>query len=84
MRKFKAIVHIRLKSGILDPQGQAISHALQALGFESLDSVRAGKLIELTLAAENEANARSQVARACERLLANPVIEEYEITLTEL
>ena len=84
MQKYKAKINVRLKSGILDPQGQAISHALQVLGFDAIDDVRTGKLIECTIASETLAGAQEQIGKACEGLLANPVIEDYAYELEKL
>lgn len=78
----KARVHVSLKSGVLDPQGEAIRHALGSLGFAGVDSVRQGKLIELELAETDPAAAEAEVKRMCEALLANPVIESYRIELS--
>ena len=75
----KARVHITLKSGVLDPQGKAIGHALEALGFEGVTDVRQGKVIELDLVEEDPTKARAQVDEMCRKLLANTVIENYEI-----
>ncbi len=83
MPNFRARIQIRLKKGILDPQGQAISHALQSLGFNEINNVRTGKLIELSIKAPTPKKASEQVEQACKKLLANPVIEEYEFELTE-
>lgn len=77
----KAQIRITLKTGVLDPQGKAISHALGALGFEGIKDVRQGKFIEIDLDAANEAAARSQVEKMCEQLLANTVIESYTYEL---
>lgn len=77
----KARVTITLRNGVLDPQGQAIHHALGSLGFESVLGVRQGKVIELDLADETEDAARDRVAEMCERLLANTVIESYAIEM---
>ncbi len=77
----KARVHIRLKEGVLDPQGKAIGNALAALGFTGVGEVRQGKLIELDLAETDLARARAQVEAMCRDLLANPVIEDYAIEL---
>ena len=74
----KATVHVMLKDGVLDPQGEAIRHALGALGFEGVDGVRQGKVIELDLA---DGTTEEQVAQMCEKLLANTVIESYRIDL---
>ena len=77
----KARVHITLKSGVLDPQGKAIGHALEALGFEGVNDVRQGKVIEIDLVEEDPAKARKQVKEMCRKLLANTVIENYVVDL---
>ncbi|NWH09386.1 MAG: phosphoribosylformylglycinamidine synthase subunit PurS [Alphaproteobacteria bacterium] len=77
----KALVHITLKKGVLDPQGKAIGHALLGLGFPSVGDVRQGKFIEIELAETDESRARDAVKQMCERLLANTVIENYAIEL---
>ena len=77
----KARVHIMLKSGVLDPQGKAIGHALQSLGFAGVNDVRQGKVIELDLAETDAARARDAVKSMCEKLLANTVIETYAIEI---
>ncbi len=77
----KATVHITLKTGVLDPQGKAIEHALDSLGFGGVNGVRQGKVIELDLAETDEASARAAVTAMCDKLLANPVIENYRIDL---
>lgn len=79
----KVRVLISLRPRVLDPQGKAIGHALQALGFEGVGEVRQGKVIELTLAEDNPSRAEEQVKSMCERLLANTVIENYRIELPE-
>jgi phosphoribosylformylglycinamidine synthase PurS subunit len=76
----KATVLIRPKGGILDPQGQAVEASLRALGF-AVGATRVGRLVELELAHDEPSEARSQVERMCEQLLANPLIESYEIEL---
>ena len=77
----KARVHVTLKPGVLDPQGKAIAHALESLGFSGVNDVRQGKLIELELAERDPANARAAVEAMCEKLLANTVIESYAIDI---
>ena len=77
----KARVHVTLKNGVLDPQGKAIGHALEALGFEGVGEVRQGKVIEIDLVEDDPAKARKQVEDMCRRLLANTVIENYVIDL---
>jgi phosphoribosylformylglycinamidine synthase subunit PurS len=73
----KARVLIRPKEGILDPQGKAVERALPALGFDDVSHVRVGRLVELE--AEND----DRLAELCEKLLANPLIEDYEIQVDE-
>jgi phosphoribosylformylglycinamidine synthase len=77
----KARVHIMLKSGVLDPQGKAIAHALGSLGFEGVNEVRQGKVIDLDLAETDPARARETLEAMCRQLLANTVIETYRIEL---
>ena len=78
----KARVYITLKNGVLDPQGKAIGHALNNLGFRAVGEVRQGKVIDIELAEPDEARARTSVKDMCEKLLANTVIEKYEIELS--
>ena len=75
----KARVHVTLKSGVLDPQGKAVQHALHALGFASVGEVRQGKFIEIETGESDPAKARAAVEEMCRKLLANPVIENYAI-----
>ena len=77
----KARVHVRLKSGVLDPQGKAIGNALHSLGFNGVGEVRQGKLIELEISDTDPAAARARVEAMCRQLLANPVIEDYAIEI---
>jgi phosphoribosylformylglycinamidine synthase len=77
----KARVFVTLKNGVLDPQGKAIGHALNGLGFASVGEVRQGKVIDLELAETDAASARASVKEMCDKLLANTVIEKYEIEL---
>jgi len=77
----KARVFVTLKNGVLDPQGKAIGHALNNLGFDSVGEVRQGKVIDIELAEKNEAKARAELKEMCEKLLANTIIEKYEIEL---
>ena len=79
----KARIHITLKNGVLDPQGKATEHALGGLGFGGINDVRQGKYIELDLAESDPAKARETVESMCQKLLANTVIENYEIDLDE-
>jgi phosphoribosylformylglycinamidine synthase subunit PurS len=77
----KARVFVTLKNGVLDPQGKAIGHALNNLGFEAVGEVRQGKLIDIELAERDESLARASLKEMCEKLLANTVIEKYEIEI---
>ncbi|MGF7162703.1 phosphoribosylformylglycinamidine synthase [Rhodoligotrophos appendicifer] len=77
----KARITVTLKRGVLDPQGKAIERALHTLGFGEVDHVRQGKFIELELPGADAAAARAEVEAMCERLLANTVIEDYQIEL---
>jgi len=78
----KARVQVMLKAGVLDPQGEAVRHALGTLGFAGVNGVRQGKVIELDLDETDETRAREAVAAMCEKLLANTVIESYRIELS--
>ena len=75
----KVSVLVRPKHGIRDPQGDAVGSSLRQLGFE-VRAARVGRVVDLELAGDDEERARAEVARMCERLLANPLIESYEIT----
>jgi phosphoribosylformylglycinamidine synthase len=77
----KARVTVMLKSGVLDPQGEAVRHALGSLGFAGVNGVRQGKVIELDLAETDAANAETAVKAMCDKLLANTVIESYRVEL---
>jgi phosphoribosylformylglycinamidine synthase subunit PurS len=77
----KARIHITLKSGVLDPQGKAISHALGNLGFDGVTDVRQGKYIEVELTETDKTRARAMVEQMCKQLLANTVIENYAIDI---
>ena len=77
----KARVHVMLKNGVLDPQGEAVRHALGAMGFEGVEGVRQGKVIELDLTETDAARAEKTVTEMCEKLLANTVIESYRVEL---
>jgi phosphoribosylformylglycinamidine synthase PurS subunit len=79
----KATVHVTLKNGVLDPQGKAIQHALETLGFSGIDTVRQGKYIELDLAESDAETAKSAVEEMCQKLLANTVIETYRVEVSE-
>jgi phosphoribosylformylglycinamidine synthase len=78
----RATVLVRPKQGILDPQGQAVESSLRQLGF-SVDEARVGRVVDLEVDSTDAATARAEVERMCEQLLANPLIESYEIELAE-
>ena len=79
----KATIYISLKNGVLDPQGKAIENALGQLGFDGVENVRQGKMIELELADTDANLAQNRLQEMCEKLLANTVIENYDIRLNE-
>ena len=79
----KATIYISLKNGVLDPQGKAIENALGQLGFDGVENVRQGKMIELELTDTDANQARDRLQEMCEKLLANTVIENYDIRLND-
>ena len=79
----KATIYISLKNGVLDPQGKAIENALGQLGFNGVDNVRQGKMIEIDLADTDASEARNRLQEMCEKLLANTVIENFDIHLND-
>jgi phosphoribosylformylglycinamidine synthase len=79
----QVVVNISLKQGVLDPQGRAIEHSLRGLGFQEVSEVRVGKQITLDVDENDPARLRQRVARMCETLLSNTVIEDYLIDIVE-
>jgi len=79
----KAKIYVTLKSGIHDPQGHAVQQSLETLGFHSVDTVRMGKLLEIDLKESDQIKAEAAVKSMCEKLLSNPVIEEYRFELSQ-
>ena len=77
----KAKIHVTLKSGVLDPQGKAVGHALGSLGFAGVGEVRQGKYIEIELSATDVGTAKANVEEMCKKLLANTVIENYAVEI---
>ena len=77
----KARIHITLKSGVLDPQGKAIEGALKSLGVEGVASVRQGKVFDIEIDAGDGQSARQKLGEACEKLLANMIVENYSVEL---
>jgi phosphoribosylformylglycinamidine synthase len=80
--RFHALVEVRLRPGIADPQGATIERALPALGFEGVEGVRVGKAIRFDVDASDEAAARAEIDDLCRRLLANPVIEDADVSVS--
>ena len=78
----KAKVTVMLKDGVLDPQGEAVKHALNSLKYNKVESVRQGKVIELRLNEASQERAHQSIQEMCEKLLANTVIESYEIEIS--
>ena len=81
---FLAKVYVTLKSTVNDPQGRTIAGGLKSLGFDSVTDVRAGKYLEVRLAEEDQRQAEAKVREMCDKLLANPVIEEYRFELVKV
>ena len=84
MPSYNVLVEVKNRPGIADPAGATVERALPALGYSNVTSVRIGKTIHLTLDAPDEATAHAEVTEMCERLLANPVIEAYTVTISEM
>lgn len=83
LRKYQAQIYVTLRPSVLDPAGTAVQSGLKHMGYE-VEQVRIGKYVELTLSAIDEGKAQEQLARICDRMLANPVIENYWFDLTEV
>ena len=81
---YRARIHITLKATVNDPQGNTIRDALHALGFMGVDSVRAGKYMDVLLAAVDKDEGRREVTEICRKLLANPVIEDFQFEIEEV
>lgn len=79
--KFKAEIEVMPHDALLDPQGKAVGHGLQQMGYSQIEHVRVGKHIRLEIEAETEAAAHSAVHEACEKLLANPIMESFRFSL---
>jgi phosphoribosylformylglycinamidine synthase subunit PurS len=82
--RYRALVEVRLREGVADPEGATIESALPALGFERVSDLRVGKAIRLVVEAKDETEAEQALSELCRRLLANPVLEETEVWLTPL
>lgn len=84
MKKYQASIKIMLKSGILDVQGKTVENSLHSIGFNSMKNVRIGKFVQLEIDASTSDQANELVKSACEKLIANPIIEDYEIQIEEI
>lgn len=83
-QKFQAQIYVTLRLSVLDPAGTAVQSGLAHMGYTNVEQIRIGKYVELSLTAESESAARSQLDTICDQLLANPVIENYRIELQAL
>lgn len=83
MSAYAIEIRVTPRRGLLDPQGKAIQHALDSLGFEGVEEVRAGKLLVIELEAGSPDEAAARATRMCEKLLANPVTEDYAIEVAQ-
>lgn len=83
MKKYKAKIFVTLRENILDVQGKAIEHALHSLEFTNFSNVRIGKYVELLVEAQNDGQAEEMVKSACDKLIANPIIEDYVVEIIE-
>lgn len=81
---FKANVYVTLKEGVLDPQGEAVRKSLHVLDYRGVEAVRIGKFIEVWLDAADENAARTQVLEMSDKLLANPIMEDFQVEMTEV
>ena len=81
---YKSKIKITLRKSILDPQGKAVEHSIQSLGYNNVLDTRIGKYIELSLDTKTEEEARKITGEICKKLLANPVMEDFEFEVTEL
>lgn len=79
----KAKIHVTLKNGVLDPEGRAIGHALESLGFKGINDVRKGTYIEIDLKAADKKDAKAKAEDMCKKLLANPIIENYTVDISD-
>jgi phosphoribosylformylglycinamidine synthase len=80
---YQCCIYVTLRPSVLDPAGTAVESGLKQLGYDTVAGIRIGKYIELTLTAEDETSARTQLDQMCDQLLANPVIENYRFDVTE-
>lgn len=81
---YKAQIKVTLRKSILDPQGKTVEHSIQSLGYRNISDTRIGKYIELKIDASSEGEARKVTEEVCHKLLANPVMEDYEFSIVNL
>lgn len=81
---FKALIFVTLRESVLDPQGVAVKNSLHSLGYQEVEEVRVGKQMEVLISCENRSEAEARVREICEKLLANPVMENYTFKLEEV
>lgn len=81
MKRFQVEVRVKPRPGLLDPQGKAIHHALESLGYPGVVEVRVGKVMDLEVEAASESEARAQVGEMCRKLLSNPVTEDFQVSV---
>ena len=84
MNNYRAVVRITLRKGILDVQGKAVENALHAIEFDTITDVRIGRYVELNVKANDVEKAKIEVADACKKLIANPIIEDFDIQIEEV
>lgn len=80
---FKATIYVTLKQGVLDPQGEAVKSSLHVLGYQEVNEVRIGKYVEIWLEGKDRDEAQKELAQMSDKLLANPVIEDFRVEITE-
>ena len=83
-QKYRAQIYVTLRPSVLDPAGTAVQSGLKHMGYDNVEQIRIGKYVELTLTATDEVEAKKQLDRICDQLLANPVIENYRFDIQEL
>lgn len=82
-KRYQAVIEVLLRPGVFDPQGQAVTAALHALGHDTVEDVRVGKLVRVVVSAESAEAARTRAEQMCRELLANPVLENYQVRVEE-
>lgn len=83
MKNYKALINITLRDGILDVQGKAVEHALHSMEFKMMNEIRIGKFVTMNLEANSSVEAKELAEKACEKLIANPIIEDYFVKIED-